>query len=152
MKVIPSLHSARKTYERQEQGGRYTLTIACTVKTQELDCLNSTTIYSLTKLNDARGTLSHKKKKNRVDSGWAEMATSAQRNLLLKVVTASKDTLAYIIVEENVDVAHTAHRHNLDMKAYAACALGKIGRDGPNGLVPANKLTFKLARRCRNGF
>ena len=29
-----------------------------------------------------------------------------QRNLLVKVVTASKDKLAHIIAEENVDVAH----------------------------------------------
>ena len=72
---------------------------------------------------------SKEQRQNRVDSGWAEMATSAQRNLLLKVVTASKDTLAYIIVEVNVDVAHTPHQHNLDMKAYTAYALGR-GRNG----------------------
>ena len=80
---------------------------------------------------------SKEQRQNRVDSGWAEMATSAQRNLLLKVVTASKDTLARIIVEENVDVAHTAHQHNLDMKTYTAYALGR----GRNGLT---KIMIKI--------
>ena len=59
----------------------------------------------------------HKKRKDK--TAWT-LDGLHQRNLLLKAVTASKDTLAHIIVEEIVEVAHTPHRHNLIMEAYAA--------------------------------
>ncbi|RMX68108.1 hypothetical protein DD238_007864 [Peronospora effusa] len=60
-------------------------------------------------------------KQNRMSSGWVEEVTFctsnvSKRYLLLKVITASTDKFAHIIKEDDVAVAHTAHRSKLDRK------------------------------------